>query len=277
MHERHRITGLLAVVLAFGAVSCKQEYREPAKPSASESTDKAEPAATPAETAKPAASADKGPTTQPAVEPDDAPPPSGKGVSRSGDRVSGARPRQAGSAFSSRLPVSLANYTGREIEVHAPTKALESGHLFAPIDQQDQEETKPSIDRFQVPEGVDLLQLNVDYLQPKSTYGRALGFAVKTIRNYLITDDLGNKYEMIGQYVIADVDGQQTIEIQYFPEQIGSIGRGVQQFEKVKERHLKQKDTQLYYLFLIKKGRTVMEFSTGRNSIDLRGENLVAP
>jgi hypothetical protein len=200
-----------------------------------------------------------------------------KATRRGGGRVSGARPMRGGSAFSDVLPLTLTDYRGREIEAHAPTKALQSGHVVARIEGQGDQGAETPIARFQVPEGVALLQLNVEYLQAKSTYGRALSYAVKTIRNYLVTDDLGDKYEMIGQYVMADVDGDSTIEIQYFPEQIGSMGRGVRKFDEVKERHLKKKDTQLYYLFLIKKGRKVVKFSTGRGSVDLRGDNLVAP
>ena len=69
---------------------------------------------------------------------------------------------------------------------------------------------------------------------------------------------------------------RQVIELQYYPGQIGSIGRGSGKFQKIKDRHLKKSDTTLVYLFLVNQGRRVVEFSTGRGGTDLRGENLVA-
>ena len=72
------------------------------------------------------------------------------------------------------------------------------------------------------------------------------------------------------------MDGRQVIEIQYFPGQIGSMGRGVGKFQRIKERHLKKRDTTLVYLFLVEQGRQVVKFSTGRGGADLTSENLVA-
>jgi hypothetical protein len=119
--------------------------------------------------------------------------------------------------------------------------------------------------------------LSVQDLRAHSTLGRALSFAVKTVHNYLITDELGNKYEMVGQYAIASVGGRQVIEVQYRPDQVGSMGRGLWQFERIKERHLERRDTTLVYLYLINQGRRVTSFDTGRGGgADLRSANLVA-
>lgn len=195
---------------------------------------------------------------------------------RSNDRVSGARSREGESFFSDQAPITLTSYEGRDIEVGRRNEALESGHASAVVELQGKDDDDTHISRFKVPEDKALLHLSVNHLVAKSTLGRAKSFAVKTIRNYLVTDDRGQKYEMVGQYVTAYVDGDTVFEVQYFPEQIGSIGRGVGKFREVKERHLEQKDTELYYLFLIDKGRTIVEFSTGRQQVDLKDEDLVA-
>lgn len=199
------------------------------------------------------------------------------GPERGGDRVSGARPMKAKSFFGDELPLSLTRYTKASTEgADVAAGALKTGHVIASLGEQAQAGNQPAVSRFEVPRDKRLLQLNVQHLQAGSTYGRALSFAVRTIRNYLVTDNLGEKYELIGQYAIANVDGQQVIEIQYFPQQIGSMGRGVGKFQRIKERHLKRTDTILVYLFLIAPGRQVIEFSTGRGGTDLRNERLVA-
>lgn len=205
---------------------------------------------------------------------------SGRGSSRqSRDRVSGARASGGESFFSDELPPeqTLTDYSGREIEVR--NEALQSGHLIAVLALQGDRDTEAHISRFEVPSGKELLHLNVEVLRARSTLGKALGFSVRTIRNYLVTDDAGKRYEMVGQYALANVDGDNMLEIQYFPEQIGSMGRGVGQFTEIKRRHLEQSDTTLVYLYLIDEGRQVTGFSTGssgRGAVDLTDDDLVA-
>ncbi|HUU84073.1 MAG TPA: CvpA family protein [Phycisphaerae bacterium] len=201
----------------------------------------------------------------------------GGGSRASGDRVSGVRATQAKSFFGDQLPVTLTQYSRLSAEgVEVSDGAMQVGHVVASLEGQGRTAGLPAITRFEVPTGKRLLQLDVQRLRAGSTLGRALNFAVTTLRNYLVTDDVGEKYELVGQYAIANVDGEQVIEVQYFPQQIGSMGRGVGQFDRIKKRHLEQRDTTLVYLFLVNTGRQVVEFSTGRGGANLRGENLVA-
>ncbi|MHC4235516.1 MAG: hypothetical protein ACYSUQ_10410, partial [Planctomycetota bacterium] len=201
------------------------------------------------------------------------------GSRRSRDRVSGARAREGGSFFGEELPLelTLTDYSGREIEVHR--EMLESGHVVAVLGFQGERDTEAHITGFEIPAGKKLLHLRVDVLRARSGLGRALSYSVRTIRNYLITDDAGKQYEMVGQYALADVDGDDVVEIQYFPEQIGSMGRGVRRFTEIKDRHLKQGDTTLVYLYLIDEGRKVVRFTTGSSAsraVDLSDDDLVA-
>lgn len=204
----------------------------------------------------------------------------GRGSSRqSRDRVSGARASGGESFFSDELPPeqTLTDYSGREIDVRH--EALRSGHVIAVLALQGERDTRAHVSRFEVPSGKKLLHLDVEVLRARSTLGKALGFSVRTIRNYLVTDDAGKRYEMVGQYALANVDGDDMLEIQYFPEQIGSMGRGVGRFTEIKRRHLEQGDTTLVYLYLIDEGRQVIRFSTGssgRGAVDLTDDDLVA-
>ncbi|MCH8148063.1 MAG: hypothetical protein IH987_08745, partial [Planctomycetes bacterium] len=105
-----------------------------------------------------------------------------------------------------------------------------------------------------------------------------IDFAGKVVQNYFVEDDNGNRSAMIGKYAIANVNDKRIIEVQYFPEQAGTIG-GLGQFKQIKDRHLK-KDYELVLLFLVEPGATIMSFSAGGSAQrrdNLSGENLVAP
>ena len=105
-----------------------------------------------------------------------------------------------------------------------------------------------------------------------------LDHAARTVQNYLVEDAGGKRYKVIGKYAIADVDGQQTIEVQYFPEPAGTIG-GLGAFSKIDETKL-QGDYEFVLLFLVDPGARITSFSTGGDASradDLSGENLVAP
>jgi len=203
----------------------------------------------------------------------------GRSTNGRGGRVSGARARQNQSFFSDRLPndLVLTDYTSSELEVQ--NEVLESGSVVAVLAFQGEKDTQPHISRFKVPDGKRLLHLSVNVLRARSTLGRALSFSVQTVRNYLVTDDAGQQYQMVGQYAIAYVDTDDMVEIQYNPEAIGSMGRGSGAFREIKQRHLEQPDTSLVYLYLIDKGRKVVRFTTGtaaNSAVDLDQENLVA-
>jgi hypothetical protein len=82
---------------------------------------------------------------------------------------------------------------------------------------------------------------------------------------------------MAGRYAIAHVGGDDILEIQYYPEQIGSVGRGVRDFDQISSQALGQADAHYVLLFLVDEGRQAIEFSTGqRGRIDLTPFNLRA-
>ncbi|MCP4249954.1 MAG: CvpA family protein [bacterium] len=202
-----------------------------------------------------------------------------RGSRRSGDRVSGATTIEGTSFFSDRLPndLTLTEYTGSEVEINS--EALQAGQIVGVLAAQGQRDTSQHISRFEVPAGKKLLHLRVQELKARSTLGRALSFSVRTIRNYLVTDDTGQQHQMVGQYAIAFVDTDDMIEIQYAPEQIGSMGGLVGRFKEIKRRHLEDAKTEIVYLYLIDEGRQVVRFSTGsgaNRAVDLSNDNLVA-
>lgn len=193
-----------------------------------------------------------------------------------GGRVRGKAVRVGASHFGDDLVIEMTAYTGRGNEEISRGK-MASGHLVGRVDEQKGGPDGP-VAKFDVPDDKRLLHLNVKQLQTRSSLGRALSFAVETVQNYLVEDTDGKRYRMVGKYAIAKVNGEEIIEIQYFKEQVGSIG-GVGKFRRIKKANLKG-DYELVLLFLVDPGAEMNSFTTGGSASrrdDLRGEGLIAP
>lgn len=180
------------------------------------------------------------------------------------------------SFFGDRMPLELRSYRSLR-NVNTGRNELKGGHLLGEVDKQEGG-TDPVLSRFDVPSDKRLLHLNVGALQARSTLGRALSQAVSVVQNYVVQDADGRQYKFIGKYALASVRGQKIIEVQYFPEQVGTVG-GVGAFSRIKEDRLGN-DGQLVLLFLVEPGVRIVSFSTGGSASrrdDLRSENLTAP
>ncbi len=180
------------------------------------------------------------------------------------------------SFFGNQMPLELRSYRSLR-NVDTGRNELRGGHLLGEMDKQEGG-TDPVLSRFDVPSDKRLLHLNVGALQARSTLGRALSQAVSVVQNYVVEDADGRQYKFIGKYALANVRGQKIIEVQYFPEQVGTVG-GVGAFSRIKEDRLGN-DGQLVLLFLVEPGVRILSFSTGGAASrrdDLRSENLTAP
>jgi hypothetical protein len=193
-----------------------------------------------------------------------------------GGRVRGATTLSGRSFFGEQLPTALTAYQSVR-NVDTARGVLRSGHVLAHVDAQEGGTNEP-LSRFAVPEDKRLLQLNVQALQAGSLFGRALAQAITTVQNYTVTDASGRQFKVIGKYAQAVVQGESILEIQYFPEQVGTVG-GLGKFNRIKEDELTRQD-EFVLLFLVEPGAQIVTFSTGgaaSREDDLRAENLVAP
>jgi hypothetical protein len=197
-------------------------------------------------------------------------------ASSSGGRVSGVRANAGQHRFSDALPIPTTNY--QQFNAELVRGKLANGHLV--IKTADQSGGSQSeISAFDVPTDKRLFQFDVEKLRAGSTLGRALNFAVTSVQNYTLSDAAGNLYPVTGQFAVADVDGEEVIEIQYFPADVAATNRGgIRDFRLIKDRHLKS-NYRLVYLFLVQPGAQLTEFRTapGKRATDLRSENLTAP
>lgn len=178
--------------------------------------------------------------------------------------------------FGDNVPVKLTAYA-RLKNAEIERGKLANGHLVGYVDEQEGGK-EAAVNKLDVPDDKQLLHLSTEFLKARSTFGGALSYAVKTMQNYLVQDENGNQYQLVGKYAEADVDGRRVFELQYFRDQSGSIG-GVGAFDKIKEKHL-EKDYTLVLLFLVDPGAKIVSFSTGGGDArkeDLRDENIVAP
>lgn len=206
-------------------------------------------------------------------------PPTGAAREGSGDgkagNIRGIAAKVGGSFFGDRMPMELTQYRASNAEIERG--ALVGGQLVAEVEKQTGG-ADPPVSKFAVPEGKRLLQLNVAKLQSRSGLGQAINFAVATVQNYFVQDANGNRYEVVGKYALADVNGTKFIEVQYYSQKTGTIGQ-LGKFDRIKEKELKA-DDQFVLLFLVDPGTHITKFSTGGEATradDLTVENLVAP
>ena len=190
-------------------------------------------------------------------------------------RVSGARGRGR-AVFSDKLPVPMSDFQQANFEQNRG--ALAAGHIWGDRDRQS---TGPNaLTRFDVPTDKRMLQLDVEILRAGSTLGKALSFAVTSLKNYQLRDKKGRAYPVVGQFAIANVDGTDIVEIEYFPSAVAATNRGgIRPFARIKDRHLKGRNYRLVYLFLVEPGAQIDRFTTGtgRRATDLSKLNLAAP
>jgi hypothetical protein len=194
----------------------------------------------------------------------------------SGDRVSGSRVQNDGdSHFGDDLPMVMTDYEESDTEFEG-NGVLKLGHLTGFVEDQGVDSPDDPIDRFYVPANQQLFQLYVSTLHAKSLPGRALSQVVKTLQQYKVTDSSGNSYPAVGQFAIADVDGDRVIEVQYYPEYAETGVRSIRPFELIQNRHL-EGDYEQAILFLVPSGVTIVEYSGGRTAEPLDKYNFVAP
>jgi hypothetical protein len=187
-------------------------------------------------------------------------PPAPPSTSEQPDRVPGRHVHSGLSRFDRSLPVALEPdwMTGTDVDIS--DGRFHQGHCVAdwPLF-----EAEPSvgISNFFVPPGMKLFQLSVTREEAHSIYGRALQFTRETLAQYTVIDERGQRYFRIGEIRIANVGGQEKLEIQYWP-QAEMPERCIQSPRVIQNTDLTG-DYTLIYLFLIPEDRTPEKFDTG--------------
>jgi len=175
------------------------------------------------------------------------------------DRISARYVRDGVSRFGSKLPVPIERKTLLDQGADLTNEKIEEAHV-----QLELPESPPEgdvVSEFLVPEGHRLLQLWVDRTEAKSIFGRSIQITREAVGGFTVQDDGGDEYHRIGEVRIADVNGKETLEMQYWPN-AEMPERCIREFRTVKKNHMTG-EYSLIYLYLIPEGRQPQRFNVG--------------
>ena len=180
-------------------------------------------------------------------------PPEPPSTSEQPDRVPGRHVHSGLSRFDRYLPVALEPDWITGTEMDTSDGRFRQGHCAVdwPLFEA---EPSVAISSFFVPSGMRLFQLSVTREEASSIFGRALQFTRETLAQYTVLDEHGQRYFRIGEIRIADVGGQEKLEIQYWP-QAEMPERCIRPPRIIQDANLTG-DYTLIYLFLIPEDRT---------------------
>jgi hypothetical protein len=176
------------------------------------------------------------------------------------DRVSARYVREGVSRFSAELPIPISERVLSEQGSDLTDGKLEEGHVAIAMSEAGVE-GNDAIKSFVVPEGKRLLQLGVERTEAQSIFGKSLQFTRETLSQFTVTDQEGEEYHRIGELRVADVQGKETLELQYWPN-ADMPERCIRDFRAVKNNHMTG-EYSLVYFYLIPEDRQPQRFNVG--------------
>ncbi len=193
------------------------------------------------------------------------------------------RPLKRDTHFGKAMPMTIRRYAGTSVD--AGGGALGSGQLVLYVDRQEQPQGRRGargnldpeqtpLDSFELPQGLHMLQLNVEALHAKSILAGALNLTRRVLRQYRVIDKSGQHYWPAGLIAECDSGGDRVMEIQYFPE-AAEIRSQVRSFQRIKHEDLVG-DYRFVLLFILPEGTEIVKFDSGRKEVDISDLNLVA-
>jgi hypothetical protein len=173
---------------------------------------------------------------------------------------------------SDRWPLEIATARNNVESAEVVGSRLKDGHIVLPMSST----TKASINMgfvsfFDVPKGMKLVQVPLHRVSAGSLMGQAIDFAVRTLQQqWTLNDDAGGQYMPVGAVAIANVGGEEVLEIQYRSNQENLIaGHTLAKWRRISDTDLKNPDAKLYFLYLVPPGKRIVKFDTGRQSADV--------
>ncbi len=220
---------------------------------------------TPSFTAQPQAAPQSTPQPQPqARQPQD--------VRNPGGRTHGANVAEQ-PIVSDNLPEGIA-IARNEIATSATLAGskLRDGHFALPMSKTSRVKMMGMVSQFDVPDGQRLVQVPLHRVMPGSLAGQAIDFTVRTLQQqWALVDDTGGKYLPVGAVAIANVGGEETVEIQYHIGQANiAAGRTLRPWQRISDQALRnQPDAKLVFLYLVPPRRHLVNFDTGRRQAEI--------
>lgn len=160
-----------------------------------------------------------------------------------------------------------------DVQAEVVGSRLKDGHLVLPMSKTI---TNPAVNMgyvkfFDVPRGMKLVQVPLHRVSAGSLMGQAIDFAVRTLQQqWTLNDDAGGQYMPVGAVAIANVGGEDLLEIQYHSSQENLLaGHTLAKWRRISDADLKNPNAKLYFLYLIPPGKHIVRFDTGRQSADV--------
>ncbi len=128
------------------------------------------------------------------------------------------------SGFSATLPMPLPS-SDPKVQPHVQNNKFGppgGAHLVFDVPE-DYGTTAADIAEFQVPSGYRMVQVSFNDQRAKSMYGRAIQFAERVAAQTYVVDIDGAKHYAIGNYAIANVNGDWVFEVQYYPNALNEV------------------------------------------------------
>jgi len=126
-----------------------------------------------------------------------------------------------------------------------------------------------SIERFLIPEGKRIFQLQTRPKQAASLPGQVLNFVGSVTNAYYLVDDTGDTYILAGYYALIQRDGREYIELFFTPDPEAEGFNGMLRFSDDTRRDLRnQDDAILGLLFVVPPGKSFDKIKAGGSMVE---------
>ncbi|MBN2445825.1 MAG: hypothetical protein JXO22_03825 [Phycisphaerae bacterium] len=182
------------------------------------------------------------------------------------------------SGVSSQIPMPIATSAVGSAEVDGSD--LVCGRIAGSASRVLAAEGAPRLERFAVPDGQYLLQVNCTPFGPRSLLGQVFNFAGSVTSQYFAVDDRNNRYPLAGYYGVVPRGGEPYIELYYVggpdtPEAMSF--RGMLDFTEIKdELRRRPSEAQIGLLFHIP-SRTHIVKIVNQNNAGIENIDFTAP
>lgn len=139
------------------------------------------------------------------------------------------------------------------------------------------EDGKEYVDKFVVPEGKKLFQIQTHTRKMESIVGQALNFAASTTNQYVAIDRVGEKHKLCGYYAIVKRGEDQFIEMYYVPapDDVGYSGLLNFSDSSIRRELRDQEEAILGLIFVVPPGTCITKIQSQGGSVDFGSEICV--
>ena len=133
------------------------------------------------------------------------------------------------------------------------------------------------VERFVVPEGKRIFQLQTMPRRAQSLFGQIFNFVGARTNQYFAVDREGTEYGLAGYYAIVKREGKEFLELFFTPDPEGTGFRGMVDLKEIRFNELDREDSVLGLIFLVPPGKCIVAVRSQGGRVDLGAEMCVEP